>query len=230
MSKNNVYITQLQEIKKDIESLPGSYRFLYTKPKSISSPYIFVGLNPGGTVDDPSDLYVEEDNAYVHEKWNKTGKGYNPLQQQVIYFFQQMTDHLGHPEWIRFMSENWLISNYVFYRSSRWPEMASKKNHIANSKAIWKKLFSENNPKIIIANGYDTYDNMILLLAEAGWSKLSETKTARAWDGPHISVLQKESHSCLIIGFAHLSTFKIIKRPENKAVMENIYKLIKKYY
>jgi hypothetical protein len=229
MSKNT-YSEQLQTIKTQIESLPGSYRFLYTEPKSISSPYIFVGLNPGGKVDDVSDLYVEDDNAYVHEKWNKTGKGYNPLQQQVIYFFQQMADHLGHNEWIRFMSENWLISNYVFYRSPRWPEMAAKKAHIANSKAIWKQLFAENSPKIIVANGYDTYENMILLLNEAGWSKLSEERTERAWDGPHISILQKDGLRCLVIGFAHLSTFKIIKREENKAVMAGIYKLIKKYY
>lgn len=226
---NNITI-QLQEIKTQIETLPGSYRFLYTEPKSISSPYIFVGLNPGGKVDDPADLYVEEDNAYVHEKWNKTGKGYNPLQQQVIYFFQQMADHLKHPEWIRFMSENWLISNYVFYRSPRWPEMAVKKEHISNSKSIWKTLFSKNTPKIVIANGYDTYENMISLLKEAGWAKISEKKTEKAWDGPHIATLQKNTNRCLVIGFAHLSTFKIIKRPENKAVMESIYSLIKAHY
>lgn len=220
----------LDEIKTQIESLPGSYRFLYSEPKSITSPYLFVGLNPGGQTTDPADLYVEEENAYVHEKWNKTGKGYNPLQHQVIYLFQQIAASLGVAEWIPFMSQEWLISNYVFYRSPRWPEMAAKKGHIENSKAVWRRLFHGHKPKIVICNGYDTYDNMKGLLVEDGWTQQSEKRTARAWDGPHYAVMTKEGAQCLMVGFAHLSTFKVVKRPENKAAMEAVYKLIKAHY
>ena len=126
----------LEAIRTQIESLPGSYRFLYTEPKSLDSSYFFVGLNPGGLETDPSDLFVEEENAIVHEKWNKTGKGYNGLQQQMIYFFQQMANHLEVGEWIPYMSKNWMISNFVFYRSARWNEMARKKAHIENCKTI----------------------------------------------------------------------------------------------
>lgn len=219
----------LEDIKAQIEKLPGSYRFLYTEPKSLDSSYFFVGLNPGGEETNPSYLFVEEDNAIVHEKWNKSGKGYNGLQQQMIYFFQQMSNHLGVGEWIPYMSKNWMISNYVFYRSGRWTEMARKKEHIENCKLIWKIIFDKNIPKIIIANGHETYEFMNGLLEEFGYEKESEAKSCRAWDGPHITIMKNGEVKCLVIGFAHLSTFKVVKREENKVCMDNIYKLIKTY-
>jgi hypothetical protein len=221
---------QLQAIKEQIEALPGSYRFLYTEPKSINSPYIFVGLNPGGQTTDPVDLYVSHGNAFINEKWNKSGTGPNALQDQVTAFFKDLSPHLGQPDWATFMSTQWLISNYVFYRSPRWPEMAAKKAHINNSKAIWTQIFATNQPKVIVANGQNTYENMLALLVAAGWTKASEQRTERAWDGPHIATLTKDTQRCLLIGFAHLSTFKIIKRAENKAVMQNVYTLIKTFY
>lgn len=228
-NKNYPNKDMLAKIKTQIESFPGSYRFLYTEPKSLDSSYFFVGLNPGGKETDPSDLFVEEDNAIVHEKWNASGKGYNGLQQQMIYFFQQMANHLGENEWIPYMSKKWMISNYVFYRSSRWNEMSKKKEHITNCKNIWKDIFTKNTPKIIVANGHEAYDFMNDLLEEFGYEKESEKKSCRAWDGPHITFMKKDDKKCLVIGFAHLSTFKVVKREENKVCMENIYKLIKEY-
>ena len=219
----------LDDIRTKIESLPGSYRFLYTEPKSLDSSYFFVGLNPGGEITDPSDLFVEVDNAIVHEKWDKSGKGYNGLQQQVIYLFQQMANYLGVGEWIPYMSQKWMISNYVFYRSKRWAEMARKKEHIANCKAIWKMIFEKNTPKVIIANGHEAYEFMIEMLEEFEYTKESEAKSCRAWDGPHITIMKKEETKCLLVGFAHLSTFKVVKREENRACMENVYKMIKTY-
>jgi len=221
---------QLQAIKDQIEALPGSYRFLYTEPKSINSPYIFVGLNPGGQTTDPTDLYVSHGNAFINEKWNKSGTGPNALQDQVTAFFKDLSSYLGQPDWANFMSTQWLISNYVFYRSPRWPEMAAKKAHINNSKAIWTQIFAVNQPKVIVANGQNTYENMLTLLQAAGWSKESEKRSERAWDGPHIATVAKDQHRCVLIGFAHLSTFKIIKRSENKATMKMVYDLIKTYY
>ena len=54
-------------------------------------------------------------------------------------------------------------------------------------------------------------------------------KSCGAWNGPHITILKKEDKKCLVIGFAHLSRFKIIKRDANKACMANVYALIKEY-
>jgi len=224
---------QLTEIQALLEMNPGSYRFLYTKPESVNSPYIFVGLNPAGKPTDPKDLYVANGSAYTQEKWaqGKKGPTYNPLQQQVRSLFSNMATHLDIKDWEDFMS-SWLISNYVFYRSPKWADMQTedKKPHIANCKMIWRQLFAANKPRIIITNGYDTYTNMIALLATAGWSKESENKTKKAWSGPHIAVLKNDQARCLVIGFGHLSTFKVINRPETKDAMENVYKLIKQYY
>ena len=218
----------LEDIKTQIEKYPGSYRFLYTEPKSLDSSYFFVGLNPGGKETDPSDLFIEEQNAIVLEKWNE-GKSYNPLQQQIIYFFTQLAEHLNVGEWIPYMSKNWMISNYVFYRSARWNEMAKKKEHVENCKSIWKTIFEKNTPKVIVANGHEAYDFMRALLKEYGYEEESEKKSCRAWDGPHVAIMKKGEKKCLVVGFAHLSTFKVVKRAENKVCMENIYSLIKTY-
>ena len=219
----------LTDIQRQLEQHPGSYRFLYTKPESINSPYIFVGLNPGGADTDPKDLFVKEGNAFINEKWSADGKKYNPLQQQVQALFQGIVS--ASASWQTTMSEKWLISNYVFYRSPRWAAMQTeeKKPHIATSKMIWRQLFAIQKPRIVIANGFDTYANMLALLKADGFHVTKENKTPKAWLGPHIATLQKDQHRCLLIGFGHLSTFKVIKRPESKPQLDKVYALIKEY-
>ena len=224
----------LSSIKEQLQSQSGAYRFLYTPSSSLNSKYWFVGLNPGGSSFDESSLSVEEKNAFISEKWGKYNHktntlGFNQLQQQVHHFFQSLATKLDSSDWEKEMSQNWMISNYVFYKSKNWSEMASKKEHIETSRKIWKELISTNQPKIIVANGFDTYEKMSNLMLEDNWSKESEKVSFNPWDGPHISVLKKESKKCLIIGFAHLSTFKIMKREKNKLAMKNVYELIKRY-
>ena len=221
-------------IKEQLQSQSGAFRFLYTPSSSIANKYWFVGLNPGGSSFDDSIFSVEEKNAFISEKWGKYSHKtntltYNQLQQQVHHLFQSLAVQLEKPDWEKEMSENWMISNYVFYKSKNWSEMASKKEHIQVSRNIWKEIISVNQPKIIIANGFDTYEKMCGLMLEDKWTKESEKVSFNPWDGPHIVVLKKDSKKCLMIGFAHLSTFKIMKREQNKAVMKSVYELIKKY-
>lgn len=217
-------MVDIEEVNGMIEAFPGSYRFLYTEKESCSSPYIFVGLNPGGSDDDPSDMYYENGNAFTNEDWGS--KGPNPLQQQVRAFFQQIATNLG-KELIPMMSKEWMISNYVFYRSSKWSTMAAKNGHVDNCKSIWRKILSATPPKIIVCNGHDTYKNMKEILT--GWTQESEVKSTSAWDGPHISVLKKGDMRCLIVGFAHLSRFKVITRAANITSMNTVYQRIKEF-
>jgi hypothetical protein len=227
-------LTTLASIKEQLQSQSGAYRFLYTPESSITNKYWFVGLNPGGSSFDESSLSVEEKNAFISEKWGKYNHktntiSFNQLQQQVHHFFQSMSTNLNIQDWEKEMSQNWMISNYVFYKSKNWAQMASKKEHIETSRKIWKELISTNQPKIIVANGFDTYEKMSNLMLEDNWTKESEKVSFNPWEGPHILVLKKESKKCLIIGFAHLSTFKIMKREKNKLAMKNVYELIKRY-
>lgn len=224
----------LASIKEQLESKSGAYRVLYSPSSSVTSKFWFVGLNPAGSSFDESSLCVEGKNAFIDEKWGKWNektktRSYNPLQQQVHHFFQSLSIQLETSEWEKEMTENWMISNYVFYKSKNWHEMASKKEHIQTSRNIWKEMISANQPKIIVANGYDTYEKMCGLMLEDNWTKESEKVSFNPWDGPHILVLKKESKKCLVVGFAHLSTFKIMKREQNKVVMKSVYALIKKY-
>ena len=147
----------LSDIQRRLDSLPGSYRFLYTTPESLNANYYFVGLNPGGAVDDRSDLYVPVGNAFLNERWSSNGTDHNTLQKQVLWFFKHLSAVVGLEDWETFMSTQWLISNYVFYRSGRWDEMAKKTDHISLCKGIWKDLFSRSIPKVIVCNGYDVY-------------------------------------------------------------------------
>jgi hypothetical protein len=225
----------MTSIKEQLQSQSGAYRFLYTPSSSITNKYWFVGLNPGGSSFDESSFSVEEKNAFISEKWGKYNHktntiNFNQLQLQVHYFFQSMSTQIDVSDWEKEMNQNWMISNYVFYKSKNWSEMSSKKDHIETSRKIWKNMISVNQPKIVVANGYDTYEKMCSLMLEDNWTKESEKVSFNPWDGPHILVLKKDSKKCLMIGFAHLSTFKIMKREQNKSVMKSVYELIKKYY
>ena len=225
----NAHRSFLQEIKTLLDANPGSYRLLYTEPKSLDSHYYFVGLNPGGQEADPSDLYVESGNAILNENW--AGNKKNPLQKQMLYFFQDMATVLGRTDdWMEYMSSEWLISIYVFYRSASWDMMAKKREHILTSKEIWRKIFSRKVPKIIVANGHETHLRMVSLLEEFGWSKKEETRSCKAWDGPHIIVMQLDDKVCLTIGYAHLSRFPVIHREKNKACNDALYQRIKDFH
>jgi hypothetical protein len=224
----NAHRSFLQELKLLLDANTGSYRLLYTEPKSLDSQYYFVGLNPGGQETDPSDLYVESGNAILNENWAGTKK--NPLQNQMIYFFEDMAKVLGRTDdWMPYMNTEWMISNYVFYRSPSWDTMAKKHSHISTSKEIWRKIFTKNVPKVIVANGYETHEHMVSLLQEFGWIKKEETRSCKAWDGPHLIVLQLGDRVCLTVGFAHLSRFPIIRREKNKECIQGLYQKIKEF-
>jgi hypothetical protein len=224
----NAHRSFLQEIKILLDANPGCYRFLYTSPQSIDSHYYFVGLNPAGLDTGTPDLFVESGNAVLNENW--AGNKKNPLQKQMIYFFQDMAKVLGRTDdWMDYMSSEWLISNYVFYNSPSWDIMAKKKEHIATSKEIWRKVFSRKVPKVIVANGYETHVHMVSLLEEFGWIKKEETRSCKAWDGPHIITMQLGDKLCLTVGFAHLSRFPVIHREKNKVCNEALYQKIKEF-
>ena len=225
---NNNNKSLLHDIKGLLDVNPGSYRVLYTEPKSLNSQYYFVGLNPGGVETDPSDLYVESGNAILNENWAGTKK--NPLQNQMIYFFEDMAKVIGRTDdWMPYMNTQWMISNYVFYRSPSWDTMSRKREHINTSKAIWRLIFNKNVPKIIVANGYETHEHMVSLLEELGWNRVEETRSCSPWDGPHIIVLRLGDKLCLTVGFAHLSRFPIIRREKNRQCVQDLYKKIKEF-
>jgi hypothetical protein len=217
----------LSSIQTRLDSLPGSYRFLYTDPNSLDAHYYFIGLNPAGNAEDPSDVYVPSENAFLNEYWAKDGKDYNPLQKQVLWFYQHFAAAAGIDDWKTFMSKQWLISNYVFYRSACWNEMAKKTEHIALSKSIWKDIFARSIPKVIVCNGYEPYTRMMELLKEFEWNTHSESKSATPWDGPHISTMTNNGARCLLVGFPHLSTYKIMGREKNRECLNNVFNCIK---
>ena len=215
--------------KAKIEAHPGSYSFLYTPPSSLFSPYVFVGLMPGGYADDPCNLFVEKGNAYVDEKWDKSTGSYNKLQKQVLGFFTALSRHIGVDKWDDWMSRNWLISNYVFYRSEGWDTMKRQKDHLRVCSDIWRSIFAVSVPKIIVCYGIDTYKGMKGLICERGFTVRSEEKTKGRWINPDIAVLHNGGQQCLLIGFGCFSRFGIIGRAENKAALDMVYQKIKEH-
>jgi hypothetical protein len=218
----------LCDIQARIEAFPGSFRFLYGPSTTLDSPYNFVGLNPGGSYDDESLMSLETGNAFLDENW--AGSGINPLQMQVQAFFRTMAERLAVDDWASFLTQRWFVSNYVFYRSSCWEEMAHKEMHIVNCKSIWSSQFARVPPKIIVCNGFVTYEAMKGLLVEQGWAVETECLSKSAWDGPHTGTMVREERRCLMVGFAHLSRFSVVDRPGNATAMEAVYARIKEFY
>jgi hypothetical protein len=218
----------LSDIQAQIETFPGSYRFLYSAPETLTSDYYFVGLNPGGAEDDPTDVaFSKGGNAFTEEHWASDTVSYNGLQKQVHWLFEHLGASAGISDWRTWMSTSWMISNYVFYRSGRWKAMAKKRKHIANCRAIWQTIFRNRVPRGIVCNGYNVYDEMKSMLGEFGWATVTETRSARAWDGPHTGVMSLNGASCLLVGFAHLSTYKIMGRKTNETTLASTFKAIR---
>ena len=66
---------------------------------------------------------------------------------------EDLAKHVGGTEdWIPYMNTQWLISNYIFYRSKTWDEMKRNYGHIANCRDIWQTIFDRKVPKIIKRN------------------------------------------------------------------------------
>ena len=108
--------------------------------------------------------------------------------------------------------------------------MATKKGHVQTCRTIWHSQLARVPPRVIICNGYETYTEMQGLLKEQGWGLESERLSERAWDGPHTAVMVHGERRCLMVGFAHLSTFKVINRPQNKVAMETVYARIREHW
>uniref|UniRef100_A0A6C0LR22 Uracil-DNA glycosylase-like domain-containing protein n=1 Tax=viral metagenome TaxID=1070528 RepID=A0A6C0LR22_9ZZZZ len=213
-------------IEKQLEVLPDSYRFLYSKLSTIDEKYWFIGLNPRGDISSPKDLYQLEGNEYLNKRWNKSGTGYNNLQKQVFFFFETLCKSLNITDWQSFMSNKWLISNSIFYQTDSSKSIKDSYKRI--SEDIWKQMIIRNVPKVIVC--FSSYDNMKKIFIRLGWQNIIEKETCIGNNKTLISAMKKDNNLCLFVGFCHLSygKYSIKSTESSKQKLKNICNVIAK--
>ncbi len=184
---------------------------LLASPASVleGAEVAFLGLNPGGSsrpVDHPEFCTIEG-SAYVTEIWDsKNRPGESRLQLQVRELFKLLCVN---PEEV-------LAGNLVPFRSSNWETLKDKSQSLAFGKDIWRDIFRNAKPRLVICMGSATFHAISQILESNEPQKVSV-----GWG----SIAGSQAHFAggLLVGLPHLSRFGIIKRSESQIGLQKLF-------
>ncbi|MEO0669180.1 MAG: uracil-DNA glycosylase family protein [Pseudomonadota bacterium] len=168
----------------------------------------FVGLNPGGKVDDPSHprFAVPGKSAYIDESWNGFPPGQSPLQKQVRKLFQML----------RVVPEEVLSGNLVPFRSPTWNALPSKRSALDFGFELWRQILERAKPSLVVGMGGDATRQLARLLRAdtseripLGWGKVTGTRAAHAQG--------------YLVGLPHLSRFPVVGRQASEAGLRKLF-------
>lgn len=210
------------------------YRFLLC-PKSLfnaKTNILFLGLNPGVDKDNVTKAYSSESCehgcAFFSEEWDGKPRGTQHLQVQVIEMLSVLKQALGVDKSTKsFSNEDMLSAYFIPFRSSELSKLKNKNDAIKFSYDLWKNIFDEINPKIIITLGKDAAKYISKILNEKGYRKTEELSISSGWKGQNLDILNyKKGDTDITVGvMLHLSHFKIFSR---EACREPIRDFMKK--
>lgn len=156
----------------------------------------FIGLNPGGSVVDPKHATLAPSaSAYVTECWAGFPAGKSPLQMQVRRLFGA----LGVPP------DEVLAGNLVPFRSPNWSSLPHKERATAFGKAIWRDIFAQTRPEIVVAMGRLVYEAMAEILSAEQLPNI-----ASGWG--NVPIRRGINGKTQLVGLPHLSRFSLIGR------------------
>lgn len=171
----------------------------------VSSDVAFIGLNPGGSLIDPTHAVLAPLNssAYLSESWAGHPAGCSPLQLQVRMLFEAL-----HVE-----PTQVLAGNLVPFRSQSWVDLAHRQWAIAFGKAIWADIFAASRPKLVVTMGTITHKAIADLLGMVAFERLQV-----GWGTVNLS--HADRNGIKLVGLPHLSRFAIIGRQQSQSALE----------
>ena len=113
----------------------------------------FLGINPGGTWDDPAHgrMSMANGSAYVDESWVGAARGQSKLQIQVRALFRMLNQ----------VPEAVLAGNLVPFRSPNWNMLDHRSEAITFGKRLWKPILDRANPKLVVCLGRETFEALV---------------------------------------------------------------------
>jgi hypothetical protein len=108
---------------------------MYTREAALAHAKVaLVGLNPGGDQEDePPSWEPAEINAYIDQRWGKSG-GLSPLQEQVGLLFEA----LG------VQPNEVFAANFIPFRSPSWSQLPDKEGALAFGRGLWTNILTRS--------------------------------------------------------------------------------------
>lgn len=202
--------------KKELEEyLNVSGSILYSSHNTLRRGDIYLlGFNPGGESDvkdnklgyEIDNMLSYEKNAYLDEFWNKNKTDYSPLQQRLLWIFDNFKNN-------SYSLKNICASNLIFLRSRSVEDLKTRYNGDNWSKLLgncWKvheKILSIVKPKLIITfgNGDVSPYSYICDRCRGGKEEFLDSGHG-SWKIKSFSA-QLLDRKVTIVGFPHLSRY-----------------------
>lgn len=166
---------------------------------------VFLGLNPGGSAEDPShgELSCENGSAYEVESWVGHAAGSAPLQRQVRALFRMLA----------VPADKVLAGNLVPFRSRNAQKLHDARDAVRFGTDLWSQLLAAAPRRIVIGMGKEAQRMLFEQFA------VVRTKALRAGWGNQL-IRYGQAGSTRVIGLPHLSRFAIIDRTHGRASAE----------
>lgn len=206
------------------------WRFLYTPAKTFSrkTQIVFIGLNPGGNVFGPAEPSVEEGNAYRVQPWSSDGR-LNSLQRQVCAFYSLLAETLRGSSAQTLMDAT-LSANFCPFRSPDWTRLRAREKSILFSQRLWTNILDFVRPDILITMGSEVTRQIDTLLTLRG-SHVRSRAILCEWGTVTYRLGSAEigGKPVLLVGFPHLSHFKIFDRARGNACFKPLLKAARQH-
>lgn len=214
------------------------WRFLYTPTKTLSSrsEIVFIGLNPGGKIDEPTKTSVEKGNAYRVESWLRsprpnTENQLNYLQQQVCKFYELLATVRPNTT-VNSLMDRSLSSNFFPFRSPSKMKLENQSGSLRFAQELWREIFELIAPKLIVTLGNEVRDHVDQLLTEHHAGVENKTNHDCDWSGRcsyRLASTTLAGKKVLLIGLPHLSRFGIFHRENHKRTFAPLVKALKQH-
>ncbi len=214
---------------KELEYKAG-YRFLLC-PKDLfrkETKILFLGLNPGVDKNDVAKVYTHESCehgcAFFSEEWDGNPRGSQHLQVQVRAMLSSLKNELGFSKSTEaFANEDVLSAYFIPFRSSRLADLPKAKLAIQFSKELWKNIFFNWKPQIILSLGGDAAKEVTDILTSQGFSLKKREVIPSGWGKQNLEVITfSKGNTIITLGkLLHLSQFKIFSRDACREPIRN---------
>ncbi|HQO03493.1 MAG TPA: hypothetical protein PLI62_14620 [Spirochaetota bacterium] len=223
----------LNEIVYKIESLYNtrnfshSWRLLNTKKEIVqkNNGIFIITLNPGTgkgryKMHDYT-LANEHGNSLLHEKWA------SPLQNQLKLMLKQIHGELKLVINIDDFIESILQGYFIPFRSESVDQLKVDEEILSLSNEIWRYILEINKDTVQLINcigKIDVYNNIKSVLNDIGMNFIKEEKYKTGWGNYTVDISEYNNNGRIIkvIGYLHLSKFKIFGRPESAVYLKRI--------
>jgi len=189
----------------------------------LAVPRLMVAtLNPAGDRDYPSHRGAERyenGNAYTSIDWDGHGKGEAPLQKQVQGAFCHLRKRTAFRGSLDEFARSQVIScQIVPFRSPNEKALHRPVESLEFSRNLWREIFDLWQPDAVVSVSGTTTEELTGLLGEI----VDEDSLPTGW-GNYQLTLREFSHGTRLIGFPHLSRFKLFGRPQSEPHLEKAF-------